>query len=238
MRARGGYDVILFDVGGTLLDIVRDPSQMAVDAIAHLGSVSAAAFAAGRRQAVEEWRSAGGRPEAQDLPETWVSHNRRALALVGFEGDIAASARIMQDTFWCDGWKLLEVYSDVVDVLAELGGSGYRMGVVSNWPATLETTLERVGLRQHFPVIVASAVVGYAKPHPHIFRIAAGRLGSDPHGALFVGDSVEHDVVGANAAGMDVVLLDRADRHHSHEPRIRSLSQLPELLKLRSSVRL
>jgi HAD superfamily hydrolase (TIGR01549 family) len=234
MRARRGYDAILFDVGGTLLDIVRDPSQMAVDAIAHLGGVSAVAFAAGRRQAVEEWRSAGGPPEAQDLPETGVSLNRRALALVGFEGDIAAAARIMQDTFRRDGWRVWKVYSDVVDVLAGLGASGYRLGVVSNWPATLETTLERVGLRKHFLVIVASAVVGYAKPHPQIFRIAAGRLGSDPQGALFVGDSVEHDVVGANAAGMDVVLLDRAGRPHSHEPRIQSLSELPELLKHRS----
>jgi FMN phosphatase YigB (HAD superfamily) len=56
---------------------------------------------------------------------------------------------------------------------------------------------------------------------------------SDVVDALVVGDSVELDVVGARAAGMDVVLLDRAGRHYSHEPRVRSLSQLPELLELR-----
>jgi putative hydrolase of the HAD superfamily len=231
VRTRDGYEAILFDVGGTLLDVVRDPHQMAVEAIAHLGTVRAATFAFGIRQAVEEWRSADGRPEAEDLPETWVEHNRRALAIAGFEGDISVAARIMEETFLSEGW---EIYPDVMDTIATLAGSGYRMGVVSNWPATLETTLERVGLRQHFPVIVPSAAVGYAKPHPQIFRIAASQLGLDPRRALFVGDSVELDVVGATAAGMDVVLLDRVGRHGSHQPRIESLSELPELLRLRS----
>ena len=34
-------------------------------------------------------------------------------------------------------------------------------------------------------------------------------MGVSPREALYVGDSVEHDVAGARAAGMDVVLLDR-----------------------------
>jgi HAD superfamily hydrolase (TIGR01549 family) len=228
MKEAVGYQAILFDVGGTLLDIVRDPHMTAVEAVAHLGDLSAVEFAAAIRVVVGEWRAAGGLPELEDLPETWVGHNRRALTLTGFTGDIAAAAQIMEDVFLSEG---LEVYPDVVVALQTLTGWGYKMGVVSNWPATLESTLQKVGLREFFSSIVASGTVGYAKPHPSIFRIAMDRLGVDPHRALYVGDSVEHDVGGAQAAGMNVVLLDRVGRHEAHQPSISSLMQLLELLR-------
>jgi HAD superfamily hydrolase (TIGR01549 family) len=228
MKRAAGYQAILFDVGGTLLNIVRDPQMTAVEAVAHLGNLSAAEFAAAIREVVGEWRAAGGPPELEDLPETWVGHNRRALTLTGFAGDIAAAAQIMEDVFLSEG---LEVYPDVVETLKTLTGWGYKMGVVSNWPATLEPTLQKIGLREYFSSIVASGTVGYAKPHPSIFRIAVDRMAVDPHHALYVGDNVEHDVGGAKAAGMNAILLDRVGRHDAHQPSISSLVQLLELLR-------
>ena len=149
---QSGYDAVLFDVGGTLLDI-GDPRQAACDAIAHLGTVSAAAFGTAIQQAIEEWRATDGRPEVEDLPETWVRHNCRALTLAAFEGDIPTAARLMEATFLSEGWH---VYPDASDVLVALGASGYAMGVVSNWPTTLTTTLGRAGLLRHFSAVVAS----------------------------------------------------------------------------------
>jgi putative hydrolase of the HAD superfamily len=55
-------------------------------------------------------------------------------------------------------------------------------------------------------------------------------MGVDPQDVLYVGDSVEHDVMGARAAGMSAVLLDRASRYESQQPKVRSLVQLLELL--------
>src|SRR5262245_60939539 len=127
MKPAGGYQAILFDVGGTLLYSVRDPQLAAIEAVAHLGALSAADFAAAKRKAVEEWRASGGRPEVEDLQETWVAHNRRALALTGFTGDAAAAAQIMEKIFLSDGF---EVYPDVVKVVATLAGWGLKMGVV------------------------------------------------------------------------------------------------------------
>jgi len=227
MKRAGGYQAILFDVGGTLLNVVRDPHTTAIEAIAHLGDLSAAEFAVAIQKVVEEWRAADGRPEVEDLPETWVDHNRRALMLTGFAGNIVVAAQIMEDVFLSEG---LEVYPDVVRAVTALASRGYKMGVVSNWPATLESTLQQFGLGRFFPVIVASGTVGYAKPHPHIFRIAADRMGVDPQDVLYVGDSVEQDVMGARAAGMNVVLLDRVSRHESYQPKVQSLVQLLELL--------
>ena len=56
------------------------------------------------------------------------------------------------------------------------------------------------------------------------------RIGVNPDETLYIGDSVEHDVAGARAAGMDVLLLDRAGTV-AHYPRIQTLLQLSEFLE-------
>jgi putative hydrolase of the HAD superfamily len=231
---RSKYQAIIFDVGSTLLEIVRNPNELAVEAIAHLGTVSADAFSIAVRQVAQEWRDGGGSPEVADLPSTWVGHNLRALRLAGFTGDAGAAAQIIEENFLTEGWA---VYPDVFDVLNNLQDQRYKLGIISNWPATLETTLQRSGLRDYFSVVVGSGNVGYAKPHPQIFKMAAYRMGVDLRDALYVGDSLEHDVAGARVVGMDVVLLDRADLWKSHQPRILSLAQLPQLLDYNSAVK-
>jgi HAD superfamily hydrolase (TIGR01549 family) len=228
------YQAIIFDVGSTLLEIVRNPNELAVEAIAHLGALSATSYAVTIRQVAQEWREGGGSPELADLPSTWVGHNLRALRLLGFDGDAGAAAQIIEETFLTDG---LAVYPDVFDILSALREQRYKLGIISNWPATLEATLHRSGLRDYFSVVVGSGNVGYSKPHPQIFKIAAERMEIDPSDALYIGDSMEHDVAGARGAGMDVVLLDRDDLWKSHEPRILSLSQLPQLLEYNSAVK-
>jgi putative hydrolase of the HAD superfamily len=223
MNQRADYEAILFDVGGTLVNVVRDPHVLAIEAIAHLGILSVSDFSAAIRKVVDDWRASDGQPEVEDLPDTWIEHNRRALKLAGFTGDLSTAAKIMEDVFLTDG---LELFPDVMKVLVELSGRGLKLAVVSNWPATLEATLRGLGLQEYFPVIVASGTVGYAKPHPAIFRIAIDRLGVEPRQALYIGDSMEHDVAGAGAAGMDVLLLDREGHHKGHHTRLDSLLQL------------
>ena len=51
---------------------------------------------------------------------------------------------------------------------------------------------------------------GAAKPDPAIYRTALGKIRCESEEALFVGDSLETDVAGAEAAGMRALLLDRA----------------------------
>lgn len=222
------YDAVIFDVGGTLLHVARDPRERAIEAIAHLGDVSLEAFAAGVAQAQREWRVAGGAPEKEDLPETWIAHNRRALELARFDGDAALAARLMEEAFLADGWEL---FSDVHETLIEIRSHGLPMAVVSNWPATLEATLGRLAIRDYFDSVVASGVVGYAKPHPRIFRIALEQLGVAPHRAVHVGDSAGDDIQGAAAAGVHAVLLDRDGSRGAAPQRIRSLAELRHLLR-------
>ena len=45
------------------------------------------------------------------------------------------------------------------------------------------------------------------KPHPAIFHQALRSVGVDPSDAMFVGDTVDTDIVGGNRIGMRTALL-------------------------------
>lgn len=94
------------------------------------------------------------------------------------------------------------------DVLARLRDRGIARVVVSNWDVSLHGVLDDTGLAPLLDGVVTSAEAGVAKPDPAIFARALALAGSeDPAAALHVGDSAEHDVAGALAAGMRAALV-------------------------------
>jgi putative hydrolase of the HAD superfamily len=100
-------------------------------------------------------------------------------------------------------------YPEVPAVLERLRAGGARLAVVSNWDVSLHDVLERTELRGRVDAVVISAELGVAKPDPAIFRAALERLGAKASDAVHVGDSVEHDVAGARAAGLEAVFVAR-----------------------------
>jgi putative hydrolase of the HAD superfamily len=76
------------------------------------------------------------------------------------------------------------------------------LGVVSNFYGNVHRVLEEAGLAPLLATIVDSSVVGVRKPDPAIFTLAVRRLGVEPAEVLYVGDSLEKDIVGAHAAGL------------------------------------
>jgi HAD superfamily hydrolase (TIGR01509 family) len=230
-RGNVKFEAVLFDVGNTLLSVPFDPHQRAVAAASHLGRIPFEPYKSSLNQAREEWWEAIGDHAIQDLAETWIAHNHRALELIGFQGDIALAARLIEESFLLEGW---EIYSEAIAVLGHLSTQGIRMGVISNWPPTLKRALEAAGLRRYFEVIVVSGVEGYAKPHPRIFELALDRLQVDPEATLYVGDNVVDDVQGADSVGMPSVLIDRDGSIPDHPNRIASLDELVSHKKTRS----
>jgi putative hydrolase of the HAD superfamily len=100
-------------------------------------------------------------------------------------------------------------YPEVPEALWRLRADGARLAVVSNWDVSLHDVLERTRLRPLVDAVVISAEVRVAKPDPAIFHAALERLGATADDALHVGDSLEHDVAGARAAGVEAVLVAR-----------------------------
>jgi len=108
--------------------------------------------------------------------------------------------------------------------------AGARLVVVSNWDVSLHDVLARTGLAPLLDGAVISAEAGVAKPDPAIFERALEIAGGiEPGHALHVGDSLEADVAGARAAGVEAVLVQR-DAALPLPPRVRAVRSLAGIL--------
>jgi len=85
----------------------------------------------------------------------------------------------------------------------------YRLGLVSNFDhaPTARRILAEHGIAEFFDAIVISDEFGRRKPHPAIFEAALGCMAVSAADALFIGDSVGDDVIGAHNAHLPIVWL-------------------------------
>ena len=133
-----------------------------------------------------------------------------------------------------NGFGLWTVAIDgTVEAVTRLREAGIRRAVVSNSDGSVRDSLSRAGFDDLFEFVVDSHELGVAKPDPAIFAHSLARLEVEPAAAWYVGDSIYHDVGGANAAGLAVpVLVDPFHLAVEHSPRIESVALLPALLGL------
>jgi putative hydrolase of the HAD superfamily len=180
----------------------------------------------------ETWRS------DERIEALWREYHRLMLGSLGVvDEDGSLIETILASQFSPDSWTL---YPDVAPALAQLAGPSLAIGIVSDWGSNLGEIVRALGLDRWVDFVLASGAEGLAKPDPAFFSVALARAGVQPHEAIMVGDSFRADVLGARAAGMNGVLLDRGDLHGDRAsgrgsdgadgPVIRSLLELPALL--------
>jgi putative hydrolase of the HAD superfamily len=104
-----------------------------------------------------------------------------------------------------DAWFL---YPETQVVLEELKNRDLTLAIVSNFDERLYSVLEALGLGGYFAEIGISTAVGHAKPSPLLFAYVLEKLKIAADQALHIGDSTE-DVIGAKAAGIKVLQVDR-----------------------------
>jgi putative hydrolase of the HAD superfamily len=128
--------------------------------------------------------------------------------------------------------KYYSVFPDVIEVLNILKAKRYRLGLISNYDASLWQTLEDLHLKDYFNPIVISVEAGFEKPHPGIFQLALKQVELKPEECVFVGDNPVSDAKGAAAIGMGSILIDRYQRYadNSEWTRVQNFKQLLEIL--------
>jgi FMN phosphatase YigB (HAD superfamily) len=118
------------------------------------------------------------------------------------------------------------------ETLSALRASGRRLGVLSDYPAFPK--LEALGVAHLFDAIVCAqdTDVGAFKPNPRGLLLILGRLGVEPHEALYVGDRVDVDASTATRAGVRcaIVGVRRAAADNAYWS-VRSLQELCERLE-------
>ena len=113
----------------------------------------------------------------------------------------------------------------------------YKLGIVSNFaiPECVNKLLKKHGLDSVFDVVVVSGAVNKRKPSPEIFQKALEKLGVSAEDTVFVGDTVDADVLGAKIAGMKSIFIERRVQkeieHACPNQTIKNLSELSEAIK-------
>jgi len=155
----------------------------------------------------------GDRPEFATLREWAPSYRlacwREGLVAQGIDVDRNEFAADLDAAFRARIRSHCPPYPDTVPALERLSDV-YRLAVLTNGPIDVQVAkLSASGLQRFFPVVVASGEIGYGKPDPRLFGAALDRLRVDRADAVAIGDSLERDVVGAHAAGLRCVWLNR-----------------------------
>jgi putative hydrolase of the HAD superfamily len=99
---------------------------------------------------------------------------------------------------------------DAKDVLAALKHRDYLVGVLSNtmWPRSHhEEVFARDDLDEYIDVAVYTSELAVAKPHADAFRATLEALGVAADEAVFVGDRLWDDVLGAQQVGMRTIWI-------------------------------
>lgn len=230
------FQLICFDAGFTLIE-ARRPMKASMAAVLSKAGVPPTEAALHRAWEIadrwfwEEYHRPDNDTWASDerIMATWRHYHQLMLRELGVaDQDGRLVEAVAAAHFGVDNWRL---YPDVVPALDAIRTLGYTIGVVSDWSSQLASICDALGISTYLNFVLASGAAGIAKPDPRFYRMAADAGGVAPHQALMIGDSYQADVLGARAAGMAALLLDRAGvAGHVDVQVIHSLAELPALL--------
>lgn len=227
-------DAIVFDVGGTLLDMKPSRADVFAEVIARHGHItdppSIRTAVARVDRIMDERRVVLDRTNESAVREEFVG---LVMDLVGLKDDSESmrseiihelGERVPEVNNWMD-------YPETKEVLQRLRARGFVLGVVSNATDLVRRVLDNLDLTRGFDFVIVSDEVGVNKPCAKIFRIAAEKAHTSPNRMLYVGDKLFTDVKGAVGAGMNAILVDRTDTYRDVDCiRIRDLSYLTRFL--------
>ncbi|GAA3339216.1 HAD family hydrolase [Amorphoplanes nipponensis] len=218
---------VLLDLDGTLVDHDGAAAAGLRGWLPALGLV-ATDEAIARWAAVQEPHLAAWR----DGRITFAEQRRRRLRdYLGADGADAELDELFAGyvTHYESAWR---AFDDAAGALAALAAAGVATAVLTNGTRGQQLRkLSRTGLADRAGPVFTVDDLGAAKPHAAAFHRACERWGHPPAAVLSVGDNHALDVLGARAAGLSAVHLDRYGRGPADEPhRIASLRDLPPLL--------
>lgn len=110
--------------------------------------------------------------------------------------------------------------------------SKYQLHLISNgFKESTELKIERTGLAKYFENIIISEVIGINKPDKAIFQFALDSAGAEVHESLMIGDSIEADIRGAQAFGMDAIYFNPGNKPTPPDVK-REIAHLRELKEI------
>jgi putative hydrolase of the HAD superfamily len=207
----GGARALLLDVDDTIVDTQE------------------AMVLAGTRAAAAIWPHRAGEHRAMaqryyDDPERWFPRyasgdvafeamraGRLAEVAAAFGVEVPDGAHLSYEEAYAPAFRSAQrLFPDVPGLLAAAEDERLPVALLTNSAqAPTRVKLEALDLVDRFDVVVTTDTLGFGKPDPRVYLEACRLLGAEPDRVLCIGDSIEWDVLGAQAAGLRAVWLDR-----------------------------
>lgn len=186
-------DLVIWDFDGTILD-TEWPAY---------ASATLEYERYGRTIDIAEWQASLGSGVA---PPWWAQLRDDVGGFDETEDEFLARYRAYKNELT----DVKDVNPGVRELLEIFAAKGVEFALASSSPRYwLDKHLPRLGLVEHFPVVVSRDDVGAerTKPHPDLFELAAQRSGGVAPERCLVIEDTHHGVVAAKAAGMAVVAV-------------------------------
>ena len=181
------YDVILFDLDGTL----TDPGEGITNSVAH--ALKKLGIPVPERRALYKFI---GPPLYASFMDFYGLDRQKALEAVEFYREYYRDRGIWEN----------EVYAGIPELLAKLKGADKRLLVATSKPENFALQiLEHFHLRQYFDRVAGSTLDSSRVEKADVIRYALEQQGIAPGPSVVMVGDREHDVLGARKAGLDCI---------------------------------
>ena len=195
---------LTFDLFGTILDLGGSLTPFIAESLEERAvDISAADF-------WEQWRYRQRIEQYQDTI-TMLGHSgyletvRRALHYTLRRNGIEATPNTVEA--FMVGWQSLSPFPEVLSALERLQ-TDYQLVVLSNGDPSFLDYLVTERVKWEFDDVISVTPFGAFKPHPAVYRGAAGRLGLEVNECLMVSAN-SFDIMGARACGYRGAFVNR-----------------------------
>lgn len=188
----------VLDLGGSLIPYIRQSLD-----VRNVDSVTADDF-------WEQWRYRQRIEQYQDTMmllghSGYLETVRRALHYTLRQNEIHATSDSLDE--FMHGWRYLSAFPDVLPALTRLN-SKFKLVVLSNGDPEFLDYLVKERVVWNFDDVISVSSVGAFKPHPAVYRGAAGKLELEVSECLMVSAN-SFDIMGARACGYKGAYVNR-----------------------------
>ncbi|WP_332744958.1 phosphoglycolate phosphatase [Hydrogenophaga sp.] len=192
------YDLILFDLDGTLIETAPEIADAVNDTLAQFG------LHAVTQTQVHEWIGHGTR---ELLISALADRRNTTTDAVRHDADFPAIESAFAAHYQQRCGTRSQLYPHVRETLQVLKDAGVKLAVVTNKEGRYtQTVLDAHQMAPLFDRVISGDTLPVKKPHPAAVLDCLNRFGVEAERALFVGDS-SIDVATARNAGVAVWAL-------------------------------
>ena len=227
-----GSSGLLLDVDDTIVDTQEAMVVAGADAAAAIWPERSDHRAMAQRyyDDPERWFP---RYAAGDIAFDAMREGRLREVARAFGVELPTRAHLAYEDAYAPAFRLAQrLFPDTPGLLAAANAAGLPVALLTNSAeAPTRIKLEALDLLGRFDVVVTTDTLGFGKPDPRVYLEACRLLDLPPEQVVCIGDNLEWDVLGAQAAGLRGVWLDRSgDGEPASVVTVRSLDEVAAAL--------